>query len=116
MRKSAFIVVLLLFGCKSHIDPIKPPKNLIPRDTMKLVLTKMTLLECYIENKFSSQLLQYQNVMSKSGDSLLGEFHIPYKRFKSSMLYYTQNEDAIDSIYVEIMDTLTLRKAKLSVE
>lgn len=116
MRKSALIAILLLLGCKSKIDPIAPPKNLIPRDSMKLVLTKMTLLECYIENKFSSQLLQYQNVMSKSGDSLLGEFHIPYKRFKSSMLYYTQNQEAIDSMYVEIMDTLTVRKAKLSVD
>jgi hypothetical protein len=116
MRKSIFIAILLLFGCKSQIDPIKPPKNLIPRDTMKLVLTKMTLLECYIENKFSSQLLQYQNVMGKSGDSLLGEFHISYKRFKSSMMYYVQNQGAIDSIYVEIMDSLTVRKAKLSVD
>lgn len=116
MKKISFILLFAIVGCKTEITPVSPPKNLIPKDTFQLVLMEMTMLETYIEKKYSSQLFRYREIMKRSGDSLLATHGINFKRYQSSMLYYVKNKSLIDSIYTGIMSELAVKKAKLDVK
>lgn len=106
-------IIALLSAC-SQIEPENPPKGVIPVDTMTLILTKINVLESYIENANTFQLAKYQKTMIKSCDTLLlNEFHVSPERYKTSLLYYTKQEMLMDSIYTEVMDTLSARKARM---
>lgn len=115
MRAITFILIFLLVACTSQMKPTQPPKDLIQKDSFKVILMEMTLLESYIEHKYNGQLMEYENVMKRSGDSLLAQHKVNFKQYKSSMMYYVRNEKMIDSIYTEIMDTLAVREAKIDV-
>jgi hypothetical protein len=110
MKNIGFIGLFFIAACSIQVKPIKAPKDLIPLDSFKMVFTEMTILETYIEKKYTSQLMEYQEIMKVSGDSLLAKYGINSKRYKRSMVYYIQNNTLIDSLYTEVMDTLTIRK------
>ena len=113
-----FIVILLLgflTSCKAEIKEFPIPKDLIPKDSMALVLKEMMVLENYIA-KVHPEINTSPELMSKSGDSLLSTYGISPKRFESSFQYYgTQQEEMIE-IYTEIQDSLTWKMNQLQVE
>ncbi len=102
----AVISLFVLFSCKTDIERIPTPENLIPRDTMVLILQDMTVLESYITDKYP-QVNIYQDLMRKSGDSLLGQYNISFERFNKSIDYYGSRQDEMQSIYTEVQDSLT---------
>lgn len=112
--KSCLIACCLLFlaGCKSEIERIPEPENLIPRDTMVLVLGDLTVLEAHITNKYPTVTV-FKDLMKKSGDELLKKYNISYKRLDESLDYYGSRQEEMQSIYTEIQDSLTMRLNQL---
>lgn len=100
--------MLLLLGCKSEIERIPEPENLIPRDTMVMVLGDLTVLEAHITNKYPTVTV-FKDLMKKSGDDLLKKYNISFKRLDESMNYYGSRQEEMQSIYTEIQDSLTLK-------
>lgn len=99
---------VLLLGCKSEIERIPEPENLIPRDTMVLVLSDLTVLEAHVTNKYPTVTV-FKNLLKKSGDDLLKKYNISFKRLDESMNYYGSRQEEMQSIYTEIQDSLTLK-------
>lgn len=112
--KSCLIACCMLFlvGCKSEIERIPEPENLIPRDTMVLVLGDLTVLEAHITNKYPTVTV-FKDLMKKSGDELLKKYNISYKRLDQSLDYYGSRQEEMQSIYTEIQDSLTMRLNQL---
>lgn len=113
MRGVQLLFCLFLFAaCNPREIVIDKPKDLIPKDSLTSLLTDLVVLEAHIQSKYM-QLNNYTEIMSKSGDSLLKKHGLTYDRFQSSMMYYGQLPHTMDTIYTNVIDTLTIRVVNL---
>lgn len=104
----------LLASCEVKREEFPVPKNLIPKDSMTLILKDMMVLENYIANTHP-EINVSPDLMKKSGDSLLSTYRVSPERYESSFQYYgTQQEEMIE-IYSEIQDSLTWKMNQLQV-
>lgn len=87
------------------MDGAPKPNNLIPRDTMVMVLKDMTLMESHIQTKYI-HVSHFQETMKKSGKLILDQYHLSHRRYEESMDYYGSRQDQMQSIYAEILDSL----------
>jgi hypothetical protein len=81
------------------------PNDLIPRDTMVMLLKDLTLIESHIQNRYNS-VDQYQETMILSGDAVLKKYSISRSRLDKSMDYYGSHQEVLNGIYSEILDSL----------
>lgn len=106
MRIVPFLyLIFILASCKTEVKRFDEPENLIPRDSMVLIIGELTVLESYITTKYPL-LHVNEKVMRKSGDAILQKYNIDFKRFDESMSYYGSRQDEMQSIYTEVQDTL----------
>lgn len=106
MRSFLFLSIIIAFSsCSDPMDGAKKPKNLIPRDTMVMVLKDMTLMESHIQTKYT-HVSHFQETMKKSGKLILEQYQISHTRYEESMNYYGSRQDEMESIYTEILDSL----------
>ena len=104
-------VIIFLFGilivsaCSDTLVSNEKPKNLIPRDSMVMVLLEMTLLEAHIQTKYM-HVSRFKESMLMSGKKLLKKHHVSVQRYEESMVYYGSRQDEMQSIYSEILDSL----------
>lgn len=106
------IVWMGLLACESRQIVIYPPDDLIPVDSFTPVLRDLMVLEAHIQGKYV-QLHHYADIMLESADSLFADYGLTADRFERSLMYYGQQQDVLDSMYTQIIDTLNLRMAKL---
>lgn len=98
--------LFFLFGaCSDGMSGISKPKDLIPRDTMVMILKDMSLLESHIQAKYI-HVSRFQETMKRSGKKLLDGYHVSHDRFDRSMDYYGSRQEEMQSIYTEILDSL----------
>ncbi|MBI3239058.1 MAG: DUF4296 domain-containing protein [Flavobacteriia bacterium] len=96
----------LAVRCSNEIDTPAAPRDLIGRDTMVMVIRELTVLESYAQTRY--QLVNnYHKVMKSSGRRCLQQFNLDPKRFERSYNYYASRQDELQSIYTEVMDSLT---------
>lgn len=106
MRSLLFLLVILAFGsCSDPMEGASKPNDLVPRDTMVMVLKDMTLMESHIQTKYI-HVSHFQETMKKSGKLILDNYHLSHKRYEESMDYYGSRQDLMQSIYSEILDSL----------
>lgn len=107
-----FISCLLFFivGCSDGIIGLPKPADLIPRDTMVLVLKEMTVMESHIQVKYIN-VTRYQKTMKLTGKKILDKYHVSHKRFEESIDYYGSRYVQMQSIYTEILDSLNKEAA-----
>jgi hypothetical protein len=102
MKLSAIVLLFLLFACtltpKQHVAP----QDLIPQDSMVIILHDMSIMESFIHQKYV-QLERYALLMRMSGDSLLGNFGVTRARFETSMEYYGKQPKLFMQIYDSII-------------
>lgn len=97
--------IFLVSACADRLVSNNKPKNLIPRDSMVMVLKEMTLLEAYIQTKYM-HVSRFKETMLLSGKNLLKKHHISSQRYEESMAYYGSRQDEMQSIYSQILDSL----------
>ena len=107
MRILLLIVVgFLAVRCSNEIDTPAAPDDLVGRDTMVMVIRELSVLESYAQTRY--QLVNnYHKVMKSSGRVCLEKYRIDPKRFERSYNYYSSRQDELQSIYTEVMDSLT---------
>jgi hypothetical protein len=98
-------LLILIASCKTEVTRFEEPKNLIPRDSMVLIMEELTVLESHITSKYPL-LHVNEKVMRKSGDAILKKYNINFKRFDESISYYGSRQDEMQSIYTEVQDSL----------
>ena len=103
-----FFLLLIIFQISSCSDTIKgkpTPENLIPRDSLVMVLKDMTLIESYIQTKYL-HVSRFHKTMNMSGKKILNQYSISHKRFEESMEYYGSRQEEMQSIYSQVLDSL----------
>ena len=96
---------MLLGACSDGLSGISKPNDLIPRDTMVMILKDMSLLESHVQAKYV-HVSRFQETMKRSGKKLLDGYHVSHDRFDRSMDYYGSRQEEMQSIYSEILDSL----------
>jgi hypothetical protein len=102
MKITTVLFLLLLFACSLQPREYDAPKDLIPQDSMVLIMHDMSIMESYIHQKYV-QLERYALLMRMSGDSLLGEFGVSRERYETSMEYYGKKPKVFMAIYDSIL-------------
>jgi len=102
--------VLFMVSCTSNTI-YKKPKDLIPKDTMVLLLTDLFIANTAYSYK-NRGLRKKTNYMPL----LYNKYKIDSVRFLESNLYYTSIIDEYDEIYKEVKSNLTALKITLEKE
>lgn len=114
MNKIYFFALLLVcIGCSSEVKRIAAPDELIPKDTMVMVLKDLMVLESHVKLKFPS-VNQHYKIMRKSGDLILKKYHMDSARFDASLDYYGSRQDVMQEINSLILDEVNQEVTKLS--
>ena len=100
-----FFLLICLYRCSSDIQRKEAPKDLIPKDSMIIILKDLTLIESHIKSK---QTIVFYNgeAMKKSGIRVLENYNIDTLRFGNSFDYYGSYQNEIKSIYSAIIDSV----------
>ncbi|MCH2034251.1 MAG: DUF4296 domain-containing protein [Tenacibaculum sp.] len=102
MKKIHYLIPVLLFIVSCTGNTIyKKPENLIPRDSMVLLLTDMHIASAakQTKNKFSAKDVNYMHFVYE-------KYKIDSVRFESSNKYYTSIIDKYDKLLNEVKANL----------
>lgn len=105
-----FLLFILLSACTSNTI-YKEPKNLIPKDTLVLLLTDMTLATSArsIKNKNLEKNINYMPFVFE-------KYKIDSVRFKTSNLYYISKIDGYTEILEKVKNNIEKLNKKYSKE
>jgi hypothetical protein len=112
---SIFILLLGCFSCTESMNGFQQPKDLVPRDTTVMILKEISLVESYVQNKYS-HVAVFKELMKNSGNEILKKFHVSRVRFENSIDFYASQQELMRSIYSEVLDSLNVEASKISEE
>jgi len=112
---SIFILLLGCFSCTESMNGYQQPKDLVPRDTTVMILKEISLVESYVQNKYS-HVAVFKELMKNSGNEILMKFHVSRVRFENSIDFYASQQELMRSIYSEVLDSLNVEASKISEE
>lgn len=115
MRLLGILLSVFLFSCSDQREIIAEPKNLIPEDTMVLVLRDLTLIESHIQMKYEGVSV-FKELMERSGDHVLSTHKVTSERFESSLDYYGSRQDKMQELYSRVLDSLNVMSGKIGIE
>jgi hypothetical protein len=108
----AFGFLLLCGLCQCQTESAKPANLLSPADMTKALIEVHTLearIQEHTYNLLDSAQVAYQDAEKK----LFQKLKITYKQYKNSYDYYMKEQpEALDNIYVVVIDSLRKREAK----
>lgn len=111
MRISDFKILcfLILFStsCKHELEIIDKPDDLIPADSMKLILSDLMYVESFVKVQHPN-VNDFQRLMQDSGSKIFDLYHVDSARFASSMEYYSKSQEELIEIYQSIQDSVSL--------
>jgi hypothetical protein len=110
-----FVLFLTFASCRDEVAGTKQPDDLIPTDTMVMVLKDLTLIESHIQMKYL-QVTTYKETMKRSGQVIMDKYRISRERFESSMDYYGTRQLEMQDIYARVLDSLNLMSGKIVLE
>lgn len=109
----AFFFLLIFFvACKNSILKTPIPDDVIPVDTLIMVIGDIMVMEKVIQKDYS-QLVRNTEIVRNSGDSILRNYHLSYERYQRSLAYYTTDMDTMNYIYGKISDRATTQLNEL---
>ena len=109
MKKHSYIFVLLiLFSCTSNTI-FEKPKDLIPKDSMSLLIQEMYIASSakFIKNKNQQNKINYMPFVNEI-------FNIDSSRFQNSNYYYMSKIDEYEEILTDAKTNLEKRKQTLN--
>lgn len=112
--KGWIFIFLVVTSCRDEVVGVPKPKDLVPEDTMVMVLKDLTLLETHIQLKYQ-QVTQYKETMDKSGKVLFKRYNLSEKRFEASLDYYGSRQHKMQNIYARVLDSLNRMSGKMIV-
>lgn len=95
-----FLILLFLVSCTSNTI-YKKPENLIPKDTMLLLLSDMYIASSakHVKNKFSERNIDYMFLIHK-------KYKIDSLRFGESNVYYASKIEEYNEMIKEVKKRL----------
>ena len=94
MKKISYLLIFIfLVSCTSNTI-LEKPKDLIPRDTMRLLIQEMMIASSakYVKNKNLETKIEYMSLV-------YDQFKIDSVRFQTSNVYYMSKIDLYEEIF-----------------
>ena len=104
---------IALFSCSEGIQRVEMPEQLIPKDTMVLIIKDLSILESHVKNKFPDINQNYKS-LRKSGKLILDKYNMDTTRFNSSMDYYGSRQREMQGIYSQVLDSVNRELTELT--
>lgn len=107
MKKTALFLIILLASCTSKTI-LEKPKDLIPKDTMVLLLTDLYIAKsAFREKNLNNEIkLNYHHL-------IYNIYKVDSSRFIRSNFYYTSKLEEYDLIFKEVKSLLEKKKAEI---
>lgn len=105
-------LALLVVACQSNTYGKKEPEDLIARDTLVMVLKDLSLIESHIQDTYVNVGV-FKDLMKRSGEQLLQEYHLTPERFEQTMDYYGSHQLMLQGIYTQVLDSLNKQASTL---
>jgi len=109
MKKNSYVfVVLILFSCTSNTI-FQKPKDLIPKDSMSLLIQEMYIASSakFIKNNKQQNKINYMPFVNEV-------YNIDSSRFQNSNYYYMSKIDEYEEILTDAKTNLEKRKETLN--
>ncbi len=103
-----FMLIIGFSGCQSEPYSLDEPSDVIPKDTMIMVLKDLTLMESHLQTKYV-QLSNYYKSLKLSGDVILDKYKLSSARLERSIVYYGSKQQEMQEMYTSILDTLIIQ-------
>ena len=99
-----FFSIIFFLSCTSNTI-LEKPKDLIPKDSMTLLIEEMMIASSskFIKNKFQETEINYMTLLYE-------RFKIDSSRFQTSNLYYMSKVDIYQKILEQATKTLEAKK------
>jgi hypothetical protein len=110
-----FIIGLIAFSCTSEFNSKNKSQNIIPKDTMVMVLKDLSILESHIKTKYP-QIQQSYKTVTKSSEIVLKKYNLDTARFNSAMNYYVPRQKEMQEIYSQILDSVNRELTELTIK
>jgi hypothetical protein len=108
MKKLIFFLAIILLASCSSKTILKKPKDLIPKDTMVLLL-----IDLYIAKSASPEKNINNERKINYVPLVYNKYLIDSTRFMNSNYYYTSKLEEYDLIFKEVKANLTLKKGEM---
>ena len=105
MKKISYLLIFIfLVSCTSNTI-LEKPKDLIPRDTMRLLIQEMMIASSakYVKNKNLETKIEYMSLV-------YDQFKIDSVRFQTSNVYYMSKIDLYEEIFEDAKASLEKEK------
>ncbi|PKR79916.1 hypothetical protein CW751_12600 [Brumimicrobium salinarum] len=104
---------ILLSNCSYQLESNQPPSDLIPKDSFKLILTDIMIVESFYKSQHVN-VADFSKVLPKAIQPIFEQYNIDSTRYVNSMNYYTTQQEVLKGIYEEIQDSITLNTVDLT--
>ena len=106
MKKLSYLLAFLILGSCTSNTIFEKPTDLIPKDTMSLLVQEMMIASSatYIKNKNMERNINYMPLVYE-------RFQIDSVRFQTSNLYYMSKIDEYKLIFEDAKNSLKKQKA-----
>ena len=106
MKNTGYIFLLILLGSCTSNTIFEKPKDLIPKDTMSLLVQEMSIATSakYINNKNLEKRVDYMPLVYE-------RFGIDSVRFQTSNMYYMSKIDLYQEILTDAKESLEKQKS-----
>ena len=109
MKKAVLLLMVLFLGSCTSKTILKKPKDLIPKDTMVLLLTDLNIAKSAYNKK---NLNNERNINYVA--LVYNKYKIDSTRFLNSNYYYTSKLEEYDLIFKEVKKSLLLQREVLN--
>lgn len=103
-------ISLFLLGCtsKKKQEEVIVPKDILPQDSMVMVLTQVHLVEAAIFIKQQQGLNQDKRLVKQYYSHLFMTLDVDLIRFKESLKFYSFHPNEMEKIYSEVVNELSI--------
>lgn len=102
---SFFMFLVFASSCVEKIPLLPKPDNLIEREKMITILTELVKIESAAQIKYPL-FVDFNPVISNTGDSLLKSMNVNEVDFEKSIDYYGANQQEMTAMYDEVKQNL----------
>jgi len=109
VKKYFLTVLVIVSACTANEAP---PKDLIAKDKMILLLTEIHLLEAKINQSRVRPKDCTQYVYDHFEGLIFEDFEVTEDQYKRALSYYLNNPNEMEKIYGPVVDTLLQRERR----
>ncbi len=109
-----FVSLLILFSCSrgENKQEVEIPVDIIPQDSMVLLLTEVHLIEAAIFMQQQQGMNQDKRLVKQYYQHFFKENEVSFNRLKKSIVFYSFNPYEYEKIYTEIVNELSILESK----